>query len=105
MELFVSSRKTGAQEVDFMIESALDGKTAPLEAALGEFFTDYRVGIYGRNHIKDCILEETDGRVDIANPGIFIELKGFFKIRLGSSLFSSSCSSLRSSTSLSFSSS
>ena len=79
MELFISSRKKGAREVDLMIEKAMGGETAPLEDALFEFFNSFRVGIYGRNHIKECILEETEAKVDIGNSGTFKRLKDLFK--------------------------
>ena len=50
MQLFVSSRKKGPQEVDLMMEKAMDKDTASLEAALFEFFTTFSVGIYGKCH-------------------------------------------------------
>ena len=76
MQLFVSSRKKGPQEVDVMMEKAMDKDTASLEAALFEFFTTFRVGIYGRNHLRKHIIEDTDGAIDI---GSFKQLKGLFE--------------------------
>ena len=77
MQLFVSSRKKGPQEVDLMMEKAMDQDTASLEAALFEFFTTFRVGIYGRNHLREHIFEDTDGAIDI---GSFKHLKGLFEV-------------------------
>ena len=76
MGLFISSRR----DADQLIDQALEGDAIPLEVAVQKFFQTFRVGIYGRENLRKSIADDTDAKVDIGDPNVFRNLRGFFTV-------------------------